>query len=180
MTFSHIRRDPETRRRRRWHKIVPLLSPLRVAAVAALLVLPACAPNSTSKGDAPSPTHSENSTGPDAADGVIVYTREGGFAGVVETWTIHEDGRITTPTGDEETRPAAAAQSLFATFESSGFYALEEEYLPEDPCCDRFTYTLEATDSGREHRVVTMDGVSDAPDVLMSMISETETFLFDS
>ncbi|GGQ85316.1 protealysin inhibitor emfourin [Couchioplanes azureus] len=89
----------------------------------------------------------------------ITVTRSGGFAGRTETFAVDQTN---------QDRQAQRALDLAA---QPQFRRLAPEYLPENPCCDRFTYHVLAQYSGGAQKtVVTMDDVENTPPVLMQVI----------
>lgn len=95
--------------------------------------------------------------------------RSGGFAGLDETWTLEADGTVFGPDGSTGQLDAAAMADLAAAVAAAGFFDLDPEYLPADPCCDRFAYRVTLSDGTRSHSVVTMDGAA-APEALFTLI----------
>ena len=102
-----------------------------------------------------------------------------GIAGLIETWTIYADGRVTHSDGREWLIADTQTEELERTLETADFFSLNGNYLPADPCCDRFTYTITVQRDGEVHRVVTMDGVEDLPPALEQAMQEIDTILGD-
>ena len=97
----------------------------------------------------------------------------GGIAGIDETWVLAADGTILGPGSHVGLLTADQRARLEAAIVAAGFFDLDSEYLPEDPCCDRFNYEVTITSGGRTHTVATIDG-ADAPESLFTLIG---TFL---
>ncbi|MFI7598183.1 protealysin inhibitor emfourin [Actinoplanes sp. NPDC049681] len=89
----------------------------------------------------------------------ISVTRGGGFAGRTEHFVV-----------DQNSDDQRAQQALNLAAQPQ-FRRLAPEYLPENTCCDRFTYRVVAVyNSGVSKTVVTMDGVENTPPVLFEVI----------
>jgi hypothetical protein len=89
----------------------------------------------------------------------VSVTRSGGFAGHTDRFAV-----------DSSDRDVHAREALSVAAEHR-FRALRPEYLPANPCCDRFRYEVVARyRDGRVKTVVTMDGVPGTPDVLLEVI----------
>jgi hypothetical protein len=58
-----------------------------------------------------------------------------------------------------------------------GFFSMEERYMPEDECCDRFTYRLTVTAGGRTHSVETMDATPHAPEELLEILDRANDLI---
>lgn len=94
--------------------------------------------------------------GASAGDG-LVYERTNGFANFQDKLKLHADGRMEIQRGDQSwslTIPAEQMTALNQMLAAAGFESLQAEYLPEDPCCDRTSYTL----TFQGHSVHTLDG----------------------
>ncbi|MEV6602462.1 protealysin inhibitor emfourin [Actinoplanes sp. NPDC051346] len=89
----------------------------------------------------------------------ISVTRSGGFAGRTEYFLV-----------DQATDDRRAERALDLAAQPQ-FRRLAPEYLPENPCCDRFTYQVVTQyTSGARKTVVTMDDVEGTPPVLLEVI----------
>jgi len=90
----------------------------------------------------------------------IVLEREGGFAGTRDSFAV--DGA--TAGGQRPRRMAS----------SPAFRRLRSSYLPDNPCCDRYSYRLTVTYRGDyRKRVATVQGTA-APRILWDVIAEVE------
>jgi hypothetical protein len=114
---------------------------------------------------------------PDGA--VIVYRRSGGIAGLDETFTIYQDGRITSSDGGEWYVSPQDLQDLMKQIKQVGFFQVEQTGPFNVPCCDRFSYTLTVNLEGKTHTVQTYDGAVDQPESVQSAINAINTFLID-
>jgi hypothetical protein len=93
---------------------------------------------------------------------VIIYERSGGFAGQTDTWRIFADGHVEAATHSNNTAAPAlttaevnlAAQQIA----QAGFFDLQGSYLPDNHCCDLYTYRLTVALDGKSKTVTTMDG----------------------
>jgi len=111
----------------------------------------------------------------------IVFRRSGGLMGVSESWVIYEDGRVTyqeeikgeSATGEIEAQELAG---LLGLIEETGFFSFSDSYMPQNICCDRFSYEITVFKDGRGKRVTTMDG-AEAPEGLWTIIGELNKLL---
>jgi hypothetical protein len=111
---------------------------------------------------------------------VIVYRRSGGISGVSEEWVVYDDGRLTAASGEEwRVAPEPVAQ-LVAGIEGLGFFGLEENYVPRDTCCDRFTYELTVRSAGRVHTVTALDATPDTPDEVWEALRAVGQFIAEA
>jgi hypothetical protein len=94
---------------------------------------------------------------------VILLTRSGGFSGKTEQWIIYADGRITHNSGEVANVTPAQIAALLQTIDQLGFYSLQGSYMPQNTCCDRFTYELTVTNDGKTNKVTFLEGTPDLP-----------------
>lgn len=114
-----------------------------------------------------------------AKDAAIVLERSGGFAGRIEAWAFYGDGRITTLDGQEVARvEPEVIEQLVARAEQADFWNMDAQYLPADPCCDRFTYALTMRHDERSHTVTTIEEAP-APDALWELIQQLNMLLVE-
>jgi len=97
----------------------------------------------------------------------------GGFEGRDETWVLESDGTVLGPDGYVGAIDADEWADLEAAVDAADFFDLDDEYLPDDLCCDRFLYEVTLTRGGVTHTVTTLDA-ADAPQALFDLI---QTFL---
>jgi len=97
----------------------------------------------------------------------------GGLEGLDQTWIIEADGTVLGPDGYLGQLDADARARLEAAITGADFFELDDEYLPDDICCDRFLYEVTITRGGQTHTVTTLDA-ADAPESLFVLI---QTFL---
>ncbi len=140
--------------------------------VGAMVCLTACASSGSAQpqGHSPlasSPLPTAEWSMPDS-DTMIIFERSGGIAGVQETWRFFGDGRAVR----EERRKGAREQMQLSAdvvndavqrIVEGGFMDLAEEYVPDNPCCDRFTYRLTVVSGGTVKTVTTMDAAAQPP-----------------
>ncbi len=93
----------------------------------------------------------------------LEYERSGGFAGFHDRLTIYEDGSATLDRKGVYTALRLSQEEmerLKGTLSTANFLSLNESYMPADPCCDRFVYTIRYANpaGGKPHTVTTMDG----------------------
>ncbi len=119
-------------------------------------------------------------TGTDPATPVIVYGRSGGIAGGQSVWRVYADGRITSEVnGKPGTEGRTTADNVVAVVKrlvDAGFFDLSGSYMPDNPCCDRYTYTISVTYNGVSKTVQTMDGVQ-IPPALSTALSSAGTLV---
>ncbi len=112
---------------------------------------------------------------------LIVFRRSGGLMGVSESWVIYEDGRVVyqeeikgeSAAGEIDTQEVA---QLLALIEETGFFSFSDSYMPQNICCDRFSYEITLFQDGPSKRVTTMDG-AEAPEGLWTIIGELNKLL---
>jgi hypothetical protein len=89
---------------------------------------------------------------------LVAYHRTGGFAGLDDRLSVTRNGRATRTARDGVPHVfqlrAADLRRLERALQAADFPSLEDEYLPEFPVSDGFTYTL----THRNKTVVTADG----------------------
>lgn len=176
-------------------KYITLILPL------ILLLLPACnrsaptaptavpSPAPTIAAPLPSPTapvfESPLSSGetetptaqPQPDEPVIEFKRSGGFAGREETFLIYADGRVESNGQAGVQIDAAEVEAVLSHADAAGFFQLDESYLAQNPCCDRFTYQLTLRYGGQEHSVVTIDDADKPPAALQSTLEAVDTLI---
>lgn len=104
---------------------------------------------------------------------IIVYQREGGFAGRSDKWTIYPTGRVVAGDGTEWQVPAERVAPLFALVESPGFEDLNEKYPVASACADCYVHTLTVYGQGEPKTVTFVDG-ADLPTHLQQIWSEID------
>jgi hypothetical protein len=105
--------------------------------------------------------------GPAELSGSIRMT--GGIAAIDATWSLDSDGTVTTPDGSTGVMSEENVARLRGLIESSHFFDLAADQMPEDTCCDRFTYEITFKEGKTTHTVNTMDA-SDAPPPLSELV----------
>ena len=112
-----------------------------------------------------------------AADSVIIYQREGGFTGGTQKWTIHPDGRVQQDPGENQlTVSPDRVIDLLAMTAGAGFSDMQDSYIPDDNCCDQYTYTITIKSGDLERTVQTSDG-SDHPEQLTAVLVAIEDLI---
>jgi hypothetical protein len=115
-----------------------------------------------------------------AVDTIIIYGREGGFAGMNQEWVIHLDGTIDAPGDQELTVPQEDVQELVEKGMEADFAALASETAKTEICCDQMTYTLTVISGDDEWRLVTTDSADQSKEVtelfimVQSLIDEAQ------
>lgn len=97
--------------------------------------------------------------GPSGPAVEIVLDRQGGFAGLHDTFLV-----------DRET---AGGQKALRLAGSRAFQRLRDSYQPANPCCDRFSYVLSVTYRGGAVKTVSTVQGTEAPRILWDVIAET-------
>ena len=123
------------------------------------------------------------STSAGAAEPVIIFRRSGGVAGKEVEYRILARGMLEKRSGDQpagvemlQVAPEEVAQ-LLEFLKASGFFELEGDYFPEDPCCDRFHYTITVNDHGRTHTIETVEATPGVPDAVWDSIELIQQFI---
>lgn len=153
----------------------------KVSLIVILAMLSGCAPagadaisTATPEATRTFPTPDAQSTDVPSSDTpFIVYHRSGGFDGGDDTWVIALDGQVTyTGRGTKESRQLSSAQtdSLLAAVRAADFMSLDESYVPDNTCCDRFLYEITITLDGQTKTVSTLDAAPDQPERLTQLI----------
>ena len=134
------------------------------------------APEPTTAPAAPSPPKpSKGDTGSPSGDlkGVLViFKRSGGIAGVNETLTVYDDGRIAFAGRDHESTAQIAPDQLSTLRQllaSPEFAALNSRYPAMG--ADLFIYSITTPTGGKPQTVVTMDGAKNPP-ILDQVLAE--------
>ncbi len=136
-----------------------------------LVALVGCA-QLVAPGTQPSPTTSPLTSplaSPLAVPGgslVILVHRTGGLAGVDETWTMYDDGRVAYTghgTGTQTNQISSDAVAAVMALARANFAALDTEYNPANTCCDRFVYEITITVNGQSKTIHAVDGATDEP-----------------
>ena len=112
---------------------------------------------------------------------LIVFRRSGGLAGVSESWVIYEDGRVVyqeeikgeSATGEIHVQELAG---LLGLIEERGFFSFSDSYMPQNICCDRFSYEITVLKDGQSKTVTAIDG-AEAPEGLWSIMGELNRLL---
>jgi hypothetical protein len=118
-----------------------------------------------SKGDTGSPTG-------DLKGVLVIFKRSGGIAGVNETLTVYDDGRIAFAGRDHESTAQIAPEELSALRQllaSPEFAALDSRYPAMG--ADLFIYSITTPTGGKAQTVVTMDGAKNPP-ILDQVLAE--------
>lgn len=115
-----------------------------------------------------------------APNTAVVFKRSGGIAGLDEEWTIFTNGRIATNTTIQPQLTAEEVTQTLNSLESLGFFELENSYLPEDTCCDRFLYEITAVQGSTFHTVTTLETTPDMPEALQQTLRLIQEKLFEN
>lgn len=115
-----------------------------------------------------------------APNTAVIFKRSGGIAGLNEAWTIYTDGRIETNSTIQPELSAKTVEQLLSSLDSIGFFDLEDSYLPDDTCCDRYFYQITAVQSSTFHTVNTLESTPDMPEALQQSLRLIQTALFEN
>lgn len=108
---------------------------------------------------------------------VIDYHREGGIAGLIEGWTIFSDGRVVSLDGTEGRLSPQVVTELLTLIREAGFFEMAPSYIPQNVCCDRFSYRLTVQHEGQIYTVNTVDAAPDMPPELDRILGEIDQVL---
>ena len=148
------------------------------ATEVASVVAPVLTPSSLACEELPETQTEGEETGVTVPENaVIVYSKEGGFAGITETWTIYADGRILGNEGQNLEVPPQVVDGIVSLAGGAGFFDLKNNYLPENTCCDFFIYTLTVRNCEQAHTVVTMDDAPGTPEELWQILEAVQILL---
>jgi len=132
-----------------------MASPVALALLPALVLPVACAHSALG---GPEPV---------ATSVAVTFLVEGGIAGRMQRLEVAPDGSLALFNRD---RPAGTGQldaetleRLHALVQSEAFRGLDRRYVPEDTCCDRFSYTVRVERADGEQAVSTLDGAAWPP-----------------
>jgi hypothetical protein len=148
-----------------------------------LVALVSCA-QLVAPGATPSPTTSPLTSplaSPLAVPGsvVIMVHRTGGFAGVDETWTLYDDGRVAhTGRGTGQTNQIGSnAVAAVIAVARANFAALNTVYKPANTCCDRFVYEIAITVNGQTKTIHAVDGAADEPPTTTQVLTALQAVM---
>ncbi len=147
------------------------------------LALAACAPATlptpiATSGPSPLVSPLEPPIGPPGIS--IVYHRSGGFAGTDDTWKISPDSTVAhqgQTAGTLEQLTTAQMAELTAAIRAANFMSLEDSYIPQNTCCDRYMYEITVTLGGQSKTVSTIDASPTAPNELTQLIDTLNRLL---
>lgn len=124
------------------------------------------------------PTSTVASTPTVSPNTAVVFKRSGGLAGLNEQWTIFANGRVETNTATQPQLSAEDVSQLLSSLATTGFFELDNTYLPEDTCCDRFLYEITAVQETTFHSVTTLENTPDMPEALQQSLRLIQNLLF--
>jgi hypothetical protein len=110
----------------------------------------------------------------------VIFKRAGGIAGLNEEWTIFTNGRIESNTAIKPQLSPEQVSQLLNSLQSAGFFSLDNSYLPEDSCCDRFLYEVTAVNNTTFHTVTTLENTPDMPEALQQTLRLIQITLFEN
>ncbi len=100
-----------------------------------------------------------------AMDTIIIYEREGGFAGMSQEWVIHMDGTIEGPGDEQLAVPPEEVLEVVETGVESEIATLAPALSTPDACCDQFIYTITVISGDAEWSFVTSDSAQQPQEV---------------
>lgn len=124
------------------------------------------------------PTSTAASTPTVSPNTAVVFKRSGGLAGLNEQWTIFTNGRVETNTATQPQLSAEDVSQLLSSLATTGFFELDNTYLPDDTCCDRFLYEITAVQETTFHSVTTLENTPDMPEALQQSLRLVQNLLF--
>ncbi|MCA9940604.1 MAG: hypothetical protein KC418_18325 [Anaerolineales bacterium] len=101
---------------------------------------------------------------------ILRFQQSGGIVALNDEWAIYADGLITLNGSPNQQIAPTRVLALRDQLLGYGFNDLDATYLPADPCCDRFTYTLTLYQDGQSHSITTIDGTEGVPAELWQSI----------
>jgi len=111
-------------------------------------------------------------TPPAVSEISITYQRSGGLVGAHDTWLIDPQGKVSSPgSGAAAQLTSAQMAELIAAIRLANFMTLQDSYLPQDTCCDRYEYIVTITVNGQSKTVRTIDASPTAPPALTHLIN---------
>ncbi|MDQ2669455.1 MAG: hypothetical protein M3Y31_02375 [Gemmatimonadota bacterium] len=134
------------------------------------------APQPDVPADTAQPASASEAAIPDSIP-LLVVEQEGGIGGASSELTLFRNGDATlardpAPGGIPVRRWTVAPadyQAIEALLRRADFRALDAEYLPDDTCCDRITYTITVPGAAESRTIRTMDAAQQ-PDILAELI----------
>ena len=111
-----------------------------------------------------------------STDIVIIYQREGGFAGTSQEWVIHPDGSIEAPGERELAADPDDTSALLALTTDDEISDLGDSYVPQDDCCDKYFYTITIKVGDQEKTIRSSDG-ADQPEELTDLLAAIEELI---
>ncbi len=153
-----------------------MIKSLLLTSLVLVLTLGACAPAALPAPVAtlgPSPLASPPEGQGASQEISISYHRSGGIAGTDDTWIISANGAVShqgrTP-GTPQQLTAAQMAELTAAIRAANFMSLEDSYVPQNTCCDRYLYEITLTIGGHSKTVRTIDASPTAPAELTRLV----------
>ncbi len=110
-------------------------------------------------------------------EGVIDYSRTGGFIGIDERWRLFADGRVTDAQGVEYEVSEIEIAGLLDEIEALGFY--DWEIGPErlGSCADCFTYTISAHQDGQSNQLSFVDAQNGVPEGIWVILDRIQAIV---
>jgi hypothetical protein len=139
---------------------------------------PAQAPESTSV-TSDTATATTTATQPAVATPIVILQRSGGITGHTVTFTINGDGTIVTDAETFQPRDGVASAAILQEqLLTTGIFDVSPGvYVPNNTCCDRYSYELTLSKDGQRYHYITIDGAEEAPEALFEAISLIQVYV---
>ena len=108
---------------------------------------------------------------------LVIYERAILGEGLHERWEIYGNGPVIQQDGSQKHLTPEAMMTLVDTIEQSGFFDMQDAYLPEEPVYDEPLYALSVWAEGEVKTVVTMEDVPMRPLSLQTLIQYVDTLV---
>jgi len=154
-------------------------TPTASPAATALATSDSSTDNANNANNSNDPAPGKEEADLEVGDAVLVFQRTGGLMGIRsndQTWHFYADGRVTVSDGRSWETDPEAVNALVDNILGLGFADFAASYMPEDTCCDRFTYTLIVQDGEKVYKATTMDDAN-APTELFQAIDLINEFI---
>ena len=126
-----------------------------------------------------------NKPGAGLPEPVVTFERSGGIAGDVVKYFIYPDGQVEKRTGlPEPSQPielVVMAPEQVGPFvqelKNLGFTELAGDYVPEDTCCDRFSYMVTLRVQDEIYTIHALDDAEGTPEGVWEIIDTVQNFI---
>lgn len=157
-----------------------LALPVLFAACGATGTTSSSAPTRAEATSIPAPTRAASATTPASesqAKTVAVLVRQGGIDGETVTTTVTLDQVVISSQSAPMAVSAEQIQTLQSQLEATGIFDVPPgNYMPDEPCCDRYTYQLTLFRNDKSYSYTTMDDTPSAPQSLFEAMAAIDDF----